>query len=70
LRTQTEASVERYLSVDDLAERYGVAVQTVYQWNHRGTGPRFVKVGRLPRYRLTDIIAWEDSRASGGGEAA
>jgi predicted DNA-binding transcriptional regulator AlpA len=67
---RTQKTDEQYLSVDDLAERYGVAVQTVYHWNHRRSGPRYIKVGRLPRYRLSDVIAWEDSRADGGGEAA
>lgn len=69
MSTQVEQA-ERYLSVDQLAERYGVAVQTVYQWNHRRSGPRFIKVGRLPRYKLSDCIAWENSRASDGGEGA
>jgi predicted DNA-binding transcriptional regulator AlpA len=62
---------DRFLDVKQLAARYGVTVQTIYAWNHKGTGPRFIKAGRLPRYRLSDCEAWESTRyADGGGEAA
>lgn len=50
-----------FLSVEELAERYGVTPLTVYQWNSRGGGPPFIKVGRGARYRLSDVRAWEDS---------
>jgi predicted DNA-binding transcriptional regulator AlpA len=69
LKQDRVISAESYLSVQDLAKRYGVAVQTVYHWNHKGTGPRFTRAGRLPRYRLNDILAWENARM-GGGESA
>ncbi len=62
---------DRFFTVEDLAARYGVTVQTVYAWNHKGTGPRFIRAGRLPRYKLSDCLAWENARyADGGGEAA
>lgn len=63
---------DRYLSVQDLAERYGVAVQTVYHWNHQRRGPRYTKAGRFPRYSLRDVLAWEAANAveTGGPEAA
>lgn len=53
---------EKHLSPEDLAERVGVPVATVYQWNSRGDGPRFMKIGRHARYKLADVIAWENSR--------
>jgi len=53
---------EKHLSMKDLAEREGVPVNTVAQWNSRGTGPRYMKIGRHARYRLADVIAWENSR--------
>lgn len=58
------------LSVQELAARYGVEVQTVYAWNHKGTGPRYFRVGRLPRYRMSDVLAWENDRYADGGDAA
>lgn len=61
---------EKHLDPEDLAERFQVSVQTVYQWNRKGTGPRFIKAGRHCRYRLRDVIAWEESRLSDRGSAA
>ncbi|MFE2428436.1 helix-turn-helix transcriptional regulator [Streptomyces sp. NPDC059373] len=54
---------EKHLTIDDLAEREGVPKETIYQWNSRGRGPRYLRIGRHVRYRLADVIAWEDARA-------
>lgn len=62
---------EKHLSPADLAEREGVSVQTVYCWNSDGSGPVYLKVGRHARYRLADVIAWENERlVARGGDAA
>lgn len=55
----------RHLSIRDLAERYGVAEITVRKWNQHGTGPRRMVLGRHVRYRLADVLAWEESRMRG-----
>lgn len=49
-----------HLSPEQLAEREGVPVTTIYQWRSRRTGPPGFKVGRHVRYRLADVIAWEE----------
>ncbi len=65
---------EKHLTPADLAEREGVPLQTVYQWNSRGEGPRYMRIGRHVRYRLADVIAWENTRLvdqrGDGGQAA
>ena len=61
---------EKHLSIDDLAERYGVPVKTVYAWNSEGTGPRYMRIGRHVRYKLADVIAWENTRYADGGKGA
>jgi predicted DNA-binding transcriptional regulator AlpA len=53
---------EPNLSPEDLAEREGVSVSTVYGWNKTGDAPPRMKIGRHVRYRLADVIAWEESR--------
>jgi excisionase family DNA binding protein len=53
---------EKHLTIDDLADRCGVPRMTVERWNSRGGGPAFMKIGRHVRYRLQDVIAWEESR--------
>ncbi|WP_425547795.1 helix-turn-helix transcriptional regulator [Actinocorallia longicatena] len=55
--------------MQQLADRLGVKEQTIYAWNHKRSGPRFMKIGRLPRYRLSDVVAWENSRYASGPEA-
>ncbi|MGW1137614.1 helix-turn-helix transcriptional regulator [Streptomyces zhihengii] len=57
-------------SPDELATRLGVPVKTVYAWNHKGTGPRFVRVGRHVRYRPEEVEAWLNAQTVQTGGAA
>ena len=41
-----------------LSEYLGLSVGACAQMRYLGTGPRFVKVGRLVRYFLVDVEAW------------
>jgi predicted DNA-binding transcriptional regulator AlpA len=60
----------RHLSPAELAERYDLPLETIYSWNKARTGPRFMKIGRHVRYRLVDVIAWENSRTIASGRTA
>lgn len=64
------AAVTPHLTVKDLAKREGVSPQTVYQWNRHGTGPRYMHIGRHCKYRIEDVLAWEESRYADAGGAA
>jgi predicted DNA-binding transcriptional regulator AlpA len=57
-----ENNVDRWISRQELAERYGVPVKTPAEWATKGTGPRYAKFGRHVRYRLGDVIDWEQRR--------
>jgi predicted DNA-binding transcriptional regulator AlpA len=57
-----EDNVDRWISRQELAERYGVPVKTPAEWASKGTGPRYAKFGRHVRYRLGDVIDWEQRR--------
>jgi predicted DNA-binding transcriptional regulator AlpA len=50
-----------HLTVEDLAVREGVSIDTVYAWNRDGTGPTPMGRGSFVRYRLTEVVAWEES---------
>ena len=65
-----ENATETFLTVRQLAERYGVARRTVYWWNEQGSGPRWLKIGGELRYRLSDVLAYEEARLSNGGDVA
>jgi excisionase family DNA binding protein len=41
-----------------LASRLGVSRSTLQSWRYNGRGPRFIKLGRMVRYRTTDIDAY------------
>jgi predicted DNA-binding transcriptional regulator AlpA len=68
LRTGHDAG-ERHLTMQDLADRCGVSINTVRQWRMKGTGPRGMAIGKYVRFRLTDVLEWEESRADSHGAA-
>lgn len=37
-------------------------VKTMQSWRLKGTGPAFLKIGRLVRYRRADLDSWLESR--------
>jgi predicted DNA-binding transcriptional regulator AlpA len=41
-----------------LATRLGVARSTLQSWRYSGRGPRYIKVGRLIRYRNAEIESY------------
>ena len=51
-----------------LAERLGISRSTLQSWRYAGRGPRYLKIGRLIRYRNADIETF--LRASACGDAS
>jgi hypothetical protein len=50
---------------EQLAERLKVARPTLRNWRSLGIGPAYIKMGRLVRYRLIDVLAFERKGWSG-----
>lgn len=48
-----------------LAVRLGVSRSTLQSWRYAGRGPRFIKLGRLVRYRNADIDAYLKAQTRG-----
>lgn len=67
MERKTGIEADRHLTPEDLAGRMGVPVKTVYDWNSKGTGPRYMKIGRHARYRLADVVAWENAQFADAG---
>lgn len=50
------------LNEKQLAERWGVSVRTLQATRVKGSGVPFVRIGRAVRYRLEDVLAYEQAR--------
>ena len=58
-----------FLSTEQLADRYGLSIATIYQWRVRGYGPPYYSLDKseVPkdfprvRYQLHDLLAWEEA---------
>lgn len=63
-------TAEKHLLNDEEAAAYiGVRPQTLRDWrHHQRYGLPYVRVGRLIRYRLTDLQTWIESRLVGAAE--
>jgi excisionase family DNA binding protein len=62
MRVMTNTSDAVWLSRKDLSKRLGVPYKTPAEWATEGTGPRYARFGRHVRYRLSDVIAWENKQ--------
>lgn len=48
-----------------LCERLQVSRSTVQSWRYTGRGPRYLKIGRLIRYRNVDVNAFLNASMRG-----
>lgn len=63
----SEPERKPWIEAADIAAEIGVPLATVYLWNHKGTGPRFYRLGRHVRYRRADVDAWLEEHAQTQG---
>ena len=61
-----------FLTPAQLAERWGgaVTVGTLANWRANSKGPKFTKFGSRVRYRLSDVLAYEEQQTQGSIGAA
>ena len=55
--------MQQYLNVRQLADRYGVCVATIYNYIRAGKLPAGVHFGRIHRWNIADIEAFEQALA-------
>jgi excisionase family DNA binding protein len=60
-----ELTMEKLLTPEEISERLGVKLSTIYQWTHIGYIPHF-KLGRFVRFKERDILAWLESKRING----
>jgi hypothetical protein len=51
------------------AARLGVSVETMRTWRKQNRGPRFRRLERCVRYRISDLEAFVDTAPAGGGHS-
>lgn len=51
-------SNKEWLTIDELAEELKVSKNTIYDWRHKGTGPRAARLGNHLRFRRQDVEKW------------
>lgn len=47
-----------------------ISPRTLQRWRLEGVGPTYIKLGRLVRYRLSDLNAYLDGNASASSSMA
>lgn len=53
----------------ELAERWKKSLRTLQRWRAEGAGPAYILIGGSVRYRMADVVAFEQ-RMRRGGEAS
>ena len=53
--------MDSLLNQKQAAHVLGLSVRTLERHRVAGTGPRWARLGRLVRYRQSDLTAWVDS---------
>jgi excisionase family DNA binding protein len=56
--TVLDPDKDRTWTPEDVSLFLGVPVATLYQWRHKGIGPKSHRVGRHLRYKPDDVRAW------------
>ena len=50
------------LTPQSLAGLLGLSLRTVEDHRRKGTGPRFMRIGKHVRYRMSDVQLWLETR--------
>ena len=53
---------EKLLTTKEVADYLDIAISTLMQYRVNGTGPIYIKLGQLVRYRKSDVDTWLKTR--------
>lgn len=53
---------EKLMTTKELADYLGVACSTLIQYRKDGTGPVYIKLGHLVRYKKMDVDIWVEEK--------
>jgi excisionase family DNA binding protein len=70
-QTRIDAKADReWLTVDELAEWFGVEKHVIYWMNQTGAAPPRYRIGRELRYRRSEVEQWLAERRQAAGQPA
>lgn len=55
-------TTSKLLDTNQLAEQLLNKTNTIEGWRIKGNGPRYIKIGRLVRYRSEDVELWLEAQ--------
>ena len=53
--------MEKLLTQKEVASQLGISERTLERHRITGTGPRWARLGRLVRYRVSDLEQWVEA---------
>lgn len=56
--------MDKLMTTEEVSQLLGIPVTTLYQWRHKGSGPRCIRVGRHLRYAVAELERWLDEQAA------
>lgn len=63
--TTTTTAHARYLTDNELADKYNVSRVTIWRWTRAGNLPAPIKLAEnCTRWRESDVLAWEAEKAA------
>jgi excisionase family DNA binding protein len=60
--TESKGRSDALLTSEEVAAYLRVPRSTLYGWKYRGDGPPAIRVGRLLRYRSSEVERWLDAQ--------
>ena len=54
--------MDKYLTPEELAKRWGLSIYTLLGWRKKGKGPKFIKLGKSVRYEKAEIERMEENK--------
>ncbi|MGH2717118.1 MAG: helix-turn-helix transcriptional regulator [Actinomycetota bacterium] len=69
-KAEQVSMVPRLMSVAELSEALQVPAETIYQWRHRGLGPKPIRLGRHLRFDPADVARWLEGRKAASASSS
>ena len=52
----------KLLTVRELSDYLGISDETLRKYRMKKIGPKYLKLGRVVRYKLDDVLEWIDAQ--------